>query len=285
MLSPEEHIEQAYLFRILRERLKLNMPIQELLDDVKEELLSSTDLPTAVGFLADGLRFSGRMSPSMGRLSHYFTAFQAFVMACAEEDRAKVDFAMALLLLEREAEYRAAGTSPQGLFLFQFEAISRNRLGYEDGLDSMALDPVYDADWSQWLRVVRRDVGLVDLAEMIFLRSEHYHNLREQQGLDPSKAAEAVLFGEKEGRIAKAHRRRDPLFLFASFQRHLKYPAVPRPEPPETDPAVLARMSRKVEQLEIRVRLLEEEAKGGVDLSKLYVRPPSEDESRKPSEE
>ena len=36
------------------------------------------------------------------------------------------------------------------------------------------------------------------------------------------------LFGEKEGKIAKASRGRDPLFLFAALQRQLGYPEVPR---------------------------------------------------------
>ena len=32
-----------------------------------------------------------------------------------------------------------------------------------------------------------------------------------------------VLFGAQEGRIAKAHRGKDPLFLFAALQRHLQH--------------------------------------------------------------
>ena len=36
------------------------------------------------------------------------------------------------------------------------------------------------------------------------------------------------LFGEKEGKIAKASRGRDPLYLFAALQRQLGYPEVPR---------------------------------------------------------
>ena len=38
-----------------------------------------------------------------------------------------------------------------------------------------------------------------------------------------------MLFGEKEGRIAMANRRKDPLYLFSALQRHLGYPSVPRP--------------------------------------------------------
>ena len=34
------------------------------------------------------------------------------------------------------------------------------------------------------------------------------------------------LFGEKEGKIAKASRGRDPLYLFAALQRQLGYPEV-----------------------------------------------------------
>ena len=45
MLSREEYIEQAYFFRTLRERLGENLPAQEILTQIHEELLSTTRLP------------------------------------------------------------------------------------------------------------------------------------------------------------------------------------------------------------------------------------------------
>jgi hypothetical protein len=83
-----------------------------------------------------------------------------------------------------------------------------------------------------------------------------------------------VLFGEREGRIALANRRKDPLFLFSSLQRQLGYPAVPRPKPADKEQALLPQLARRLEQLEMRLKILEEEQRGGIDLSQFYERPP-----------
>ena len=48
----------------------------------------------------------------------------------------------ALLVLEREATYRASNPTRPGLFVYQFETICRNRLGYWDGLTAMSEDPL-----------------------------------------------------------------------------------------------------------------------------------------------
>src|SRR6266545_1887588 len=51
VLDREEYVEQAYLFRAIRERLADNQPAQDILLRVHEELLASTRLPYAVQFL------------------------------------------------------------------------------------------------------------------------------------------------------------------------------------------------------------------------------------------
>ena len=81
---------------------------------------------------------------------------------------------VALLVLEREAKYRSGTPTPQGLFVYQFETLSRNRLGYDDGLRCMHGDPFYDADWQGYVEFVRRQVGAVDFADLVYLRSELY---------------------------------------------------------------------------------------------------------------
>ncbi len=129
MLDREEYIEQAYLFRILGERLPQNMVLQDLLVSVKEEILATTKLPLALDFLAGELRLVGVLGPAMSKLKHYFVPFQAFVMNEAEAEGGKFDISIALKILQREAQFRAAGATPQGLFLFQFETLCRNRLG------------------------------------------------------------------------------------------------------------------------------------------------------------
>jgi hypothetical protein len=218
----------------------------------------------------------------MAKLPHYFTRFQTFVVAEAERERGRFDFGVALQILEREARYRAESPTRQGIFLYQFECLCRNRLGYDKGLDAVAGDPIFDDAWREWILTVRRQVGLVDLADMIYVRSVHYVQQRQRQGLDLEGPEKPVLFGEKEGKIALANRRRDPLLLFSALERHLHYPQVPRPLPSDESRHILPTLVRRVERLETRLKLLEEEQKGGIDLSRFFgksVPPPNIDGS------
>jgi hypothetical protein len=72
-----------------------------------------------------------------------------------------------------------------------------------------------------------------------------------------------MLFGEKEGKIAKASRGRDPLFLFAALQRQLNYPEVPRSVVRDETSTKLEQMQTKVRELDARLKLLESETRGG----------------------
>ena len=121
MLDREEYIEQAYLFHALGERLRQNMATQDLLKWIKEEILATTNLPMAMDYMAGELKLTGMFSPAMAKLPHYFTPFQTYVIAESEDPRSKFDFAVALKILEREAEYRAGTPTPQAIFLYQFE--------------------------------------------------------------------------------------------------------------------------------------------------------------------
>jgi hypothetical protein len=263
-LDREEYIEQAYFFRTLRERMELGMSTQELIGGIRHELLSTTKLPLALDFLAAELRLVGGFSSAMARLTHYFTPFQAFVIREAERDEGKFDIRIALEVLEREADYRGKGMSVQGVFLYQFETLCRNRLGYDRGLEAMAGDGVYDDGWREWMDTVRRQVGIIDIADLIFVRSQHYRMLKG----DPQKP---ILFGEKEGKIALANRQKDPLFLFSALARHLGYPPVPHPKYQEAEGQRLLVMQRRIERLEQRIKLLEEEVRGGINLARFYV--------------
>src|SRR5512140_1410764 len=130
VLEREEYIEQAYFFRVLRERRGDNRATQDVLASLHEEILSTTRLPYAIQFLATELKHSGLLSSGFQRLQHYFTPFQAFIIRQAEEERLRFSLEIGLLILEREASYRAQALTPPGLFVYQFEALSRNRLGY-----------------------------------------------------------------------------------------------------------------------------------------------------------
>jgi hypothetical protein len=270
MLDREEYIEQAHLFRTLGERLAESTPIQDLLDYVKQEILSTTRLPLAIEFLLAELKHTGMMSGAMGRLGHYFTPFQTYVMREAEAERGRFDMRIAIELLRREAEYRSQAPIPQAMFMYQFECLCRNRLKYDYGLEAMAGDPIYNDDWRTWLRELRLRIGMVDFADMIYVRSQFNIVHRTRPNEPPPVPEKPVLFGEKEGKIAWANRRKDPLFLFAALQRHLGYPVVPRLKRVDESANLVPLLKTHVERLEARVKLLEDEARGGIDITKFY---------------
>lgn len=272
MLDREEYIEQAYLFRNLAERMTGGIAAQEALVAIGQEVLATTKLPLALDYLAGELKLVGTISTAMSRLRHYFTAFQTFVMTAAEHEGGRFDMRTALAMLEREAAYRGEGATPQGLFFYRFECLSRNRLDYVHGLAAVADDDIFNADWRSWINTVSRQVGLIDLADLVYVRSPEYWRVEKREaalaGRTEPAPDRAILFGDKEGRIARANRGKDPLFFFAALQRQLGYPAVPRVKP--VDPAVESPtlLARRMERLEMRVKLLEEENRGGIDLSR-----------------
>jgi hypothetical protein len=272
MLDREEYIEQSYLFRSFAERIMAGIAAQEALAAIGQEVLATSKLPLAIGYLVSELKLVGTLSTALARLPHYFTAFQTFVIAAAEDEEGRFDIRTGLAMLEREATYRAEGATPQGLFFYRFECLSRNRLDYGHGLKAVADDDIFDNDWKTWIGTVSRQVGLVDLADLVFVRSPEYWRLEKRDALLAGREDHGpdrrILFGEKEGRIARANRGKDPLFFFAALQRQLGYPAVPRIKPAAPSQESPALLARRLERLEMRVKLLEEEGRGGIDLSR-----------------
>jgi hypothetical protein len=272
VLEREEYIEQAYFFHTFRERLLDGLPAQEILARIGEELLSTTKLPLAVSFLNVDMKGTGLIGPAMARISHYFTPFQTHVISQAEHDQSRFAMEQALLVLEREAKFKAEGPALAALFVFQFEALSRNRLGYTKGLAAMAADPIYTEDWHDYILTLRSRLGDVDFADLIYVRSEHF--VKERQRLNPEFTPKfPILFGEREGKIARANRGRDPLYLFSALQRQLGYPEVPRPRRPDELEARVLLLEQKVAQLENRLKLAESEIQQDVDLSQVMVKP------------
>jgi hypothetical protein len=267
-LDREEYIEQAYFFRVLRERMNEGQATQTVLERIDQEILSTTRLPMAISFLAAELKHSGLLSSGFRRLSHYFTTYQAFIVEGSEDDNKRFSAETALIVLEREAQYRAGAVSPAGLFVYQFEVLSRNRLGYSAGLRAMASDDYYGDEWKAFLDMLLTQIGLIDFADLLYLRSDLY--VQEQRRHDPDyQPPLPPLFGEKEGKIARANRGRDPLYLFAALQRQLGYPEVPRPRPPDDVGVKVETLQVRLRDLEMRLKLLEAELRGQIDLSKL----------------
>ena len=284
-LPAAEYVEQRHFFATLRERLADGVPAQDALASVREELLATTRLPLAVGLMIDDLRQTGRVGDAMGRLGHYFTPFQSFLVRRSEEDRTKFDQTTAFLILERLAGYMAGdlpdsarvrrdaeAPTRRGLFLYQFETLARNRLGYDAGLRAMAADPFFDDPWRNWLGTVRRVVGEVDLADLVYRRSEWFLTLKKRARGEDATVPVDLLFGEAEGRIAHANLGRDPLHLFAALQRQLGYPEVPRQAVSERKAEIPPAVEARLHKLEKRIQFLEAEGKGGLDLSQLAVK-------------
>jgi hypothetical protein len=273
VLDRDEYVEQAYFFRMFRERLLENQASQEILSRVHEEILSTTRLPYAIQFLATELKHTGLLADGFRKLPHYFTPFQAYVIDRAETEKQRFSIQTALLILEGEARYRADHITPAGLFVYQFEVLSRNRLGYNDGLAAMAQEGCYDDDWREYMETVRRNVGEVEFSDLVYVRSELY--IKDQLRLHPGAdlSFPRPLFAEKEGKIAKASHGRDPLFLFAALQRQLGYPAVPRQIAREDPQAKLQAIQAKLRELELRIKLVESEARGQIDMTQFLGKP------------
>jgi hypothetical protein len=336
VLSTDEYIEQTFFFESFLESLDDGITAQEFLYSIRGELLATTQLHKAVDFMLTDVRYTGVLTNSMSRLNHYFSPFQSFVISESERDNGRLDFRIALQILAHEAKYRSGNCSIQGIFFYQFETICRNRLGYVRGLDVLINDDIYDNYWKEWLTILRRQIGFVPLADMIFYRSEYYkiknrhkkinfntpnktsqninnitninstsNNLTNDQietnetdntdkentndAIDYSKIDQKIdqlnvaenaagdgqevvtLFGEREGRIAFATRDKEPSYLFSALSRHLGYPSVPHSKPAAEDENILPILKRRIEQLENRIQILEEEQRGGIDLNR-YIK-------------
>jgi len=264
----EECVEQAYFFRHFRERIAENLPAQDVLSRIHEEVLTTTRLPMAIQFVASELNHSGRLSRGFELLPHYFTPFQTFVVRQAEDEKQRLTMPIALLILEREAEYKAKEPTRPGLFVYQYESIARNRLGYNDGLKAMSDDPMYGPDWAKYIDQVRRQGGIIDFCDLVYWRSVLY--VQDERRKKPDYVPNAPpRYAEREGKIAKAARGRDPLFLFAALQRQLNYPEIPRLRSKDSLDAKLEMQTLKLRELETRIRMLESETRGTFDPTQL----------------
>ena len=117
---------------------------------------------------------------------------------------------------------------------------------------------------------IRPQLGMTDFAELLFSRSQHHVVEMRRKRNDPEfLPSYPILFEAQEGRIAKANIGKDPLYMFAALQRQLGYPKVPRPDPARTSALFEPQVEQRFQRLEARLTLLEQEAKGGLDLSQL----------------
>ena len=186
----------------------------------------------AISFLATEIKVVGLMAPAMARLGHYFTPFQAHVIEQAEHDVSRFAMDQGLLILEREAKLpgRRAPRPPACSSTSSRPSPGTAWATARGSTPSPTTRPT-DEDWRDYIIQLRARLGDVDFADLIYIRSS-YH-VTERRRTHPDYIPKfPTLFGEKEGKIARANRGRDPLYLFSALQRQLGYPEVPRPRTP-----------------------------------------------------
>ena len=252
-LGREEYVEQSHFFRALAERLEVNVPAQEVLASVREEVLATTKLPLAIDFLLGELRHEGVLGPAMSAAAALLHA----VSGLRHRRVGKRTPAIRLARRPRNTPSRgqvSSRVSPRAResFSTSSKSLCRHRLGYDRGLEAIAGDPAFEATWRDWILKLRRQIGMVDMADVIYVHSEYYWQRRREIGagdpaagsrraaperadLSVSPEGAVILFGEREGRIALANRKKDPLFLFSSLHRQLGYPEVPRMKPADQE--------------------------------------------------
>ena len=236
VLEREEYIEQAYFFHTFRERLLDGLASQEILARIGEELLSTTKLPLAVSFLHIEMKGTGQMGPAVERINHYFTPFQAHVVNQAETDLSRFAMDQALLILEREAKFKAEGPSLPALFVFQFEALSRNRLGYTKGLAAMAGDPLYTEDWVDYILTLQSSGWATSTSpDLIFVPVRAVCSASRQAASNPEFIPKfPILFTARRKERSARNRLSDA--IRCTFSRHCSSsatPEVPRPAAPD----------------------------------------------------
>ena len=121
-------------------------------------------------------------------------------------------------------------------------------------------DPSYDAVKREYVDTVRRQIGLVDFPDLIFLRSDYYVELCNGGRIRNTQPRWGAAFR----RLVQARKRtltagRDPLYPFAAAQRQLGYPEVPRPKPRRHGFGRSRRCRRKLREMDLRIKLMESE--------------------------
>ena len=132
-------------------------------------------------------------------------------------------------------------------------------------------DPFYDPDWRDFLALVQapdrrgrfRRYRVFALA-VLCAGSAVVGRL--------CSAGLAIVWREG-GQDRQGQSRPRPLYLFAALQRQLGYPEVPRSKPKDDVGSRIEALKVKIRELETRLKLVEGEVQGRVDLSEFLAKP------------
>ena len=131
---------------------------------------------------------------------------------------------------------------------------------------------MYDANWQDYVLLVRRQLGAVEFCDLVYLRSEYYVVDQRRQNADYEPPVAAAL--RREGRQDRQGQPRPGSAV------SVRRPAAPARlsggaalQAARRHGAKLAALVQKVKDLETRIKLVEGEVKGHVDLSQFLVKP------------
>ncbi|GIT29005.1 MAG: hypothetical protein Ct9H300mP1_10510 [Planctomycetaceae bacterium] len=116
------------------------------------------------------------------------------------------------------------------MFIYHFEAISRNHLGYDHGLEAVPADPIYRRS-SVLVSEDPARRGTIDFADMIYVRSKQMVLTSAAGGGADWEADYPILSGQGGG-IAKANRSKAPLYMLPHLNGNCITPWCRGPEGP-----------------------------------------------------
>ena len=149
--------------------------------------------------------------------------------------------------------------------------------------------------WREWIRTLRRQIGMVDLADVIYVHSEYYWQRKQcgargrpgstrihERATRPAGTDPPRMVGPGQCRNP-LRRPRGPHRPGQSQKRSIVSVLIAAPttglprsaagQSPDKEQALLPQLARRLEQLETRLKIIEEEQRGGLDLTKFYERP------------
>ena len=233
----------------------------------------TTKLPLAIDFLRTEVLHGGRLNPAMAKIGHYFTPFQTFVVAAGRVGQVEVRHGDRAVNPRADGGVPGAGAFAGGAVHLPVRVRGAEPAGLRRRPAGRRRRPLFRTPrggpgspaWrGRWGR--RTSPTWSISAATSSSRAAAGPNTTPTGGPATRCCSTARL-----GRIARANRGKDPLYMFAALQRQLGYPRVPKPAAPADDklpPAQEARLAR----LEKRLQLLEAEQRGtGIDLHEFHA--------------
>ena len=177
----------------------------------------------------------------------------------------------ALLILEREAKYKSENPARRPVH-FPVRVSVAKPAGLHPGTGAaMSADPLYTEDWRDYILMLQTRLGDVDFAKPH--PSYYAHFVKERRKTNPEfEPKYPTLFGEREGKIARANRGRDPVICW-HWTASLAIPRSRDSAAPTSSKPAFSCSSRRSPSSRTASRPAESELNQDVDLSQVIVKP------------